>query len=552
MAVDPEISLGIKPVTSPFSGNPLETLGQIQGIQAQQNQLKQFAATFAARQKAGQIIASAPDLASGLDAASKDPDVMGFAGDVYNVAREAQLAQTRVAGETQEQGLKGYHVFTSALPSTLTNPESFGPNAATALSLTSPQARGAVNDAIRNLHSAITSGGPDPQQDPQGYADFVKKNIVSTALGSGTPAAQLHAITGENDTQNQGGALVSGVKAPPQGAPALFGGAPGGSFTPSSKLSLGLSPQIVSLTDKGGTTTPTLVGGQYGTPGAAPTGGGLGAGLDTADGPQISLPGGNPLMPGTAGQLPPIPASLQRQLGTPAGGNPLGGAQPAAGGGVPLSSGGPSLVQQTYGASRGKDMADYQGSLDSAVGEGNRLLQNLSEARDAFGQIKTGGGADTYSKLASFAQSFGASQSLVDKIGNGNKAASDEFQKLMVNTTNSQIKQQLAGAAGGHLGQQEFETFQKNNPNLETDPRAIDKIFNFWTKIYQRNSAEQSQMQQFVKQGGDITDWPSEWQKRSTAQGFINPAKTDSSQGTSPAVTHRYVPGQGIVPVGAQ
>lgn len=519
MAVDPEISLGLKPLVSPFSSNPLETLGSIQGLQTQQNQLKMFEQTYAARQKAGQIIASAPTLAAGLDAASKDPDVMGFAGDVYNVAREAQLAQTRVAGETQEQGLKGYGVFTKSLPSTLTNPDSFGPNASTALSLTSPAARSSVDSAIRNVHDALTSGLPD---DPTARAAELSKRIVSTSLGAGgIPADQLHAIIGTNTTQDLGGRKVAGVQAPPQGAPSMLGGAAPGSFTPTSQLSLSLPPTIVPVTDKTGVVTPKVFGGAY-----APGAGGepqLAPGdFDTPDGPQITLPppgGKNPLTPNSPTRAPLAGAGFQ----SPAGSNPLGA-------GVPLSSGGPSLAQQNYTTNRIKDLTDQQNDLDHAVTTGNTLVQNLGEARDALKDFKPGGGADTYAKLASVLQGVGFPQSVVDKVGNGNVSSSQEFQKLMVNTTNAQIKQQVGGSI---RGQQEFDTFQKNNPNIETDPRAIDKIFNFWTKVYQRNAAEQSQQNQFLKSGGDITDWPSEWQKRSKALGFIDPTKTDSTQGAS-------------------
>lgn len=531
MAVDPEISLGLKPLASPFSSNPLETLGSIQGLQAQQNQLKMFGQTFAARQKAGQIIASAPTLAAGLDAASKDPDVMGFAGDVYNVAREAQLAQTRVAGETQEQGLKGYGVFTKALPSTLTNPDSFGPNASTALSLTSPAARGSVDAAIRNVHDALTTGLPD---DPTARAAELSKRIVATSVGAGgIPADQLHAIIGTNTTQDLGDVKTSGVQAPPQGAPAMLGGAAAGSYTPTSQLSLGLPPTLASTTDKSGVVTPNIVSGGRGGPLPNPLTGGateVAPGpLDTADGPQISLPTGgrNPLAP----QLPPVPKVLLDQLQTPQGGKaPTPTPAPAGTSIVPLTTGGPSLAQQNYTTNRIKDLTDQQNDLDHAVTTGNTLVQNLGEARDALKDFKPGGGADTYAKLASVLQGVGFPQSVVDKVGNGNVGSSQEFQKLMVNTTNAQIKQQVGGSI---RGQQEFDTFQKNNPNIQTDPRAIDKIFNFWTKVYQRNAAEQTQQNQFLKSGGDITDWPSEWQKRSKALGFIDPTKTDSSQGTS-------------------
>src|SRR5271167_4349863 len=175
MAVDPEISLGFKSQPSALSGNPLDTVGALQGLQNSQNQLKQFSQTFAARQKAGQIIASAPDLNTGLQQALQDPDVAGFAGDVVQTAREAQLAQARVQGETQNQATAGFGEFLKSAPSLLTNPGAFGANAATALSLTSPNARSAVDAAIRNTHAALTSDLPT---DPTDRAAELNKRLV--------------------------------------------------------------------------------------------------------------------------------------------------------------------------------------------------------------------------------------------------------------------------------------------------------------------------------------------------------------------------------------
>lgn len=190
---------------------------------------------------------------------------------------------------------------------------------------------------------------------------------------------------------------------------------------------------------------------------------------------------------------------------------------------------GPTAMGQKYLTERGGEMENYQANLDQRVGVGGTIMKTLEQARDALTSFKPGGGASIYAKVASVAQGLGADPALVDRIGNGDLGASQEFQKLMVNTTMGQIREQLQGVGASRLSQMEFQAFTENNPNIDTDPRAIEKIFNFWTKLYQQDHAEQTELNRYLKDGGDISEWPARWQDIAQQRGYINPQITNKT-----------------------
>lgn len=230
------------------------------------------------------------------------------------------------------------------------------------------------------------------------------------------------------------------------------------------------------------------------------------------------------------------------------GGGGGGGTQPAGGalavpgaqqpGFTPLGPTGPSKTQETYLTHRGEDMAAYQGNLDHSVTAGSQIMQTLNEARDAMTRFKPGAGASTYVGIAQLAQALGADQKLVDRLAGGDLSAAQEMQKLMVNTTWNQIKEQMPSAS--RTTQMEFQTFQKNNPNIDLDPRAIEKIFNFWNRSYARDRIEQRELGKHLKSGEDISAWPQKWTEMSGKMG-LRDTQLKSPTGTNipiGALTH--------------
>jgi hypothetical protein len=261
---------------------------------------------------------------------------------------------------------------------------------------------------------------------------------------------------------------------------------------------------------------------------------------------------------GVTGALPPTVATGPYGPGgaqTPAiiGGPAAGGASPSlyapppstAGGPAPVPAGaggpqGPSQATTAFNTKRAQDITDELNSLDERAQVGGTILNTLTEARNAQQLMKAGGGASTYAKVGQLAQALGAPQDLVDRLANGDLAASQEFTKLMVNTTMGQIQNQVP--PGSKLNQQEFKVFNANNPNLDTDPRAIDKIFDFWTRIYNRDYQEQQQFSAARKEPGfDVLDWPARWQKYQHDTGMIQPS-TGLAGSQQPAVPAGGVP----------
>lgn len=258
-------------------------------------------------------------------------------------------------------------------------------------------------------------------------------------------------------------------------------------------MGAGVSPDVLRATT--GALAPTPVTGPYG-PGGAEAPVVLG-GPATGGGLQPGVP-----QPPASGNVLAAPGALQPPVSGPVG---------------------PSQSTSEFNKKRAQAVTDELGSLDERVQVGGTIMQTLREGQDAMAAIRAGGGATAYAKAAQLAQALGAPQDLVDKLANGNLAASQEFGKLMVNTTMGQIQNQVP--PGSKLNQQEFKVFNANNPNLDTDPRAIDKIFNFWTRIYNRDFQEQQAFASARKEPGfDILDWPARWQKQMHASGMIQPS----------------------------
>jgi hypothetical protein len=190
---------------------------------------------------------------------------------------------------------------------------------------------------------------------------------------------------------------------------------------------------------------------------------------------------------------------------------------------------GPTSTQTGYLAARGTDMADYQKSLDDRVKMGQQIMQTVQPAWEAIQDLKKsgqspGGLQTARMAIAQLAQGLGAAPDVVDKISK--LGDTQEFSKLMVNTTMSQISQQLPSMS--KMAVSEYNSFTKNNPNLDTDPRAIEKIFNFWSGVQNTNRTEQTEMNAYLDKGGDISKWPAKWQEIAEKKGLVSSNPTGS------------------------
>lgn len=115
------------------------------------------------------------------------------------------------------------------------------------------------------------------------------------------------------------------------------------------------------------------------------------------------------------------------------------------------------------------------------------LESRLTKAKDALSEFKTGPGMETRSKLAKAAQALGMEDLAASLLGApGSKKALPSMQyieKQMTKNAFEELKTALGGQ--GRFTNLEVENFLKSNWNLETDPRAIETMFNEVHRIAQ-------------------------------------------------------------------
>ncbi len=186
------------------------------------------------------------------------------------------------------------------------------------------------------------------------------------------------------------------------------------------------------------------------------------------------------------------------------------------------------IVARTEGA------ANYEKGLNEAVVTGQELMSRMQEQKDAMTKFKTGGGGETRAKLAQMAQAAGMPEKVVNGIAGGDLGAMQEFNKLAVAGAMKSLQQSMQNLQGTGAGR--------------ITQKAIDKIFQFTEKMYQRSYDEQQGFNKWVKEGNEPADFQAEFAQRMDSE-FKRKnlrAITDSSPPGSSA-PRRYNPATGKI-----
>lgn len=488
-------------------GNGLSTLADFANVQQQMTAARTAAGLLNARVRAGQILSQSPDLETGMKAMAADPVTGQYYGEISSGIRQGMLAQVQASGEIQKQSLDGFGAAKAGLAAVANNPTQNTWDAVTqpVLANLSPNAKAQVGPALDSLKSHLFSDLPN---DPQAAQAMVKSRIAGLMAGSPDVMGLMY---GRPDTKDLGGSLIPGMTSQTTGAFAPAGNALGKSLPPTVVHGVGSEGQDIT----------TVMGGGHG-------GNALGGG--------VVPPGGNGVT---------IPVARPPNAQTPA---PNGAII------------GPTQTQSQYNTKRTDDIADYQKSLDDRVQNGSTLRKNIDETIQAATQAQMGGGAEAYTKLGSALQAIGVKNPTVDKWANGSLAASQVIDKVALQNSMSQLKQQLTGVGGSRLNAQEFVAYLNKNPNLTTDPRAATQIFQLWNQFYDRDKTEQVAFDKF-KQGKptgdqsldqatagnpDIKRWPALWNQSDYMAKFAPGGHIDTSgvrgMGGAATVTHSWNP----------
>lgn len=225
------------------------------------------------------------------------------------------------------------------------------------------------------------------------------------------------------------------------------------------------------------------------------------------------------IAPGSASTLEQVPTAPDRnalvKTGVDANGRDIMGSRSSlpmqGGGGTPLANAGqgapgavsdmattlsPSDAAALKGA--GEGFVTYHNEVQTANQGVNNTLRTMDEMKNALKEFKSGGGMEVREKLASLAQGLGADNKLVDKIMGGNLGAVQEFVKLSTQYATNEMK--TAMGSSQRLTNLDFATFLKNNPTITTDPRAMEKMFN-WIKTRSYPIQQEAQAMDLWKAG---------------------------------------------------
>jgi hypothetical protein len=464
--------------------DPLDMVGKIAQTQNLLNQNAQFQQQFRARQALGPILQGAIDPQTGqLDYnkafinMSGNPDTAWLAGDFLNQAVARQQTQADTAIKALELAGKKQQAYGQAAQGLLAgwnqpnskDPTKVGPQAARQVDVVG-QLSDLVAQGLIDKNTALEMAASLPPDGPQLY-----DHVMQIARRTATSAEAMRAVYGDV-TQVPRGGITSLVQAP------LIGG------TPTVRGELAQVP----------TTEQYNAGVQSTTPSGA-----------TVVQPRFQA------MPMVTGSGQTIPGTGQGPQAT--------GQGPQAAGQGP--SGGPLMTslppaQKSYLEGRGKDLADMEKGVDQAVSDSRTVMLQVEQVRDLMKKFQTGGLADVKAKLAQVGQGLGVSPQIIDALGlpGTNLYAAQAIMK----TTLQQSAAVMRALVGNRVTNFEFEKGIEANPNIAMDPKAINEIYNFYTKVAKLADLQQQGLADWKsKHGADLSGFPAAWNRELDRRGVI-------------------------------
>lgn len=168
----------------------------------------------------------------------------------------------------------------------------------------------------------------------------------------------------------------------------------------------------------------------------------------------------------------------------------------------------------------------------------------LGEAKELLKTIKGGAGTRNFSEIARIAQAANLPTALVDSIAGGDLSAVQSAQKF--------ITQAVIQSATSNPGTAEsVNRYIRDNPDIGTDPRALDRFINFTEKL-NRKTTEETQFLLDQKRSGKFNpETHVQEVQQHLREKYLNPefkqeSKSKSESNTSKKVVREYVgPGTG-------
>jgi hypothetical protein len=452
-------------------GSQTNLLGPFATYAYAQNALNQnalFQQTFRARAAMGPLAQASVDPATGQMDYTKfatliatHPETAFMAPEVINQLTQRQLTQAElVRTNLQVAGMKQGAIASAAFSAA---------NGITG----DPAAAADTKGVIGNMAQLLSVTGPDGQplvtpQEAVAYASGLGQYKTNGDL----KAHLLQIAQAGQSMSDNAGALSWQTVVGPDGQPRTVAfskltGGPAGAPQPGQTL--GGAPGMVP----------------------SPAGGGGGPGPAPGPAPLPTTPSeAAPVVPG-AGAAPASPPTAPTNVGGPLG-------TPTAP--TTAQSAGLDYIAKTY----------YP-QLQQAAQQATQVKNMLGEARSLIRNFDPGRAAEWRTDAARWATAAGMSPDTVAAIQGGDVSSAQALQKLTTTMATQWMRQANEGNAAVR-SVQEWQKFQAAFPNIENDPKAIGKMYDFMDFVASLTQAEQRGFDQYKAiPGADVTTWPGKW-----------------------------------------
>lgn len=154
--------------------------------------------------------------------------------------------------------------------------------------------------------------------------------------------------------------------------------------------------------------------------------------------------------------------------------------------------GAPGEVNPTTGGVT--STSDYIKDLNQRNSSALETDMRLGEAEQLLKLVKGGAGTKNFSEIARWAQAANLPQSVVDSIAGGDLSAVQSAQKFITQAV-------IQGATSNPGTAESINRYIKDNPDIGTDPRALERFIKFTQKINQKTFDETEFLLKQKKEG---------------------------------------------------
>jgi hypothetical protein len=161
----------------------------------------------------------------------------------------------------------------------------------------------------------------------------------------------------------------------------------------------------------------------------------------------------------------------------------------------------------------------YRLGLDQQISQAEQEIRQIEEMRELLDKARTGGFAEIRTRFAKFMQGMpGVSPGMIDLVQGGDMVAAETFAKKTF--TAAYMSLRAMTPPGTQLTEGEVMANWASSPRLDMSPEAIEKLFNYSTRMFQYMEKEREFMDNWP------TDQPisksrAAWTKKALADKLI-------------------------------